>query len=174
MPSDAAIRLDVAPGGFALTSEGEDRGAADTLYGSLTTGTCYVAPGGHLACSMLYMLPESPRSTPLRLTGGLDAAGGAGAFLSGADPPLGLEPYVYGSWSAEHDCRPRARRADRELPTRLTSVLSGPYKGDGDESERRRQGGSGAGSDLGVVAIHRSIRTTRALPFCFITYERGA
>jgi hypothetical protein len=59
-------------------------------------------------------------------------------------------------------------------PTRLTSVLSAPYWGDGDELERGRQGGGWRRVRyLGVVAIHRLIRTTGG-PLCFITYERGA
>lgn len=101
LPSRATLRFDVAAGGYALTGEGEDRGAVDVRYGSITTGTCHVAPRGHFACSTLYLPAGSAQPSPLRLTGLLDANGGSGSFLSGTDPPFDL--YVYGGWDADRD-----------------------------------------------------------------------
>jgi hypothetical protein len=72
--------------------------------GSLMSGECFVAPGGHLRCSTLYLVADSVLSTRLRFTGKLSSDGaaitGEGAFLSGLDPPRGPERYVPGAWTA--------------------------------------------------------------------------
>lgn len=93
--SGTALRFDVAPDGYALTGEGEDRGGDGALYGTLTTGSCRVTAGGNLSCRMGYLLADSELSTPLTITGNLERGG---EFLSGVDPPFGPEPYVHGHW----------------------------------------------------------------------------
>lgn len=104
VPSAFTVGLDIAPDGAALMSEATDIGPDETTLGSLMSGECFVAPGGHLRCSTLYLVADSVLSTRLRFTGALSDDGaaitGAGAFLSGLDPPIGPEPYVLGSWTA--------------------------------------------------------------------------
>jgi hypothetical protein len=99
-PSSATLRLEIAADGLAVTGGGEDLGEHGEDYGTLTAGSCLVAPHGHLQCRVLYLFTDAELSSPLGLTGVIaDDGSGSGVFLSGIDPPFGPEPYVVGSWS---------------------------------------------------------------------------
>ncbi len=104
LPSSFDLGLQIAADGTTVTTEGRDLGAGGEVFGTVTSGECRIAPGGHFSCSTLYLIADSVLSTPLGLTGVLSSDGttvtGSGRFLSGYDPPFGPEPYVPSSWTA--------------------------------------------------------------------------
>ena len=102
--STLILTIEVASNGMAVLSGGADVAGDAARLGTLTSGTCSIAPQGSLSCSADYLAEPSGGSTLFRLTGKLTelAAGvsGGGAYLAGIDPPVdGF--YVPGSWTAQ-------------------------------------------------------------------------